>query len=209
MSPIKLYGFTYSGHSHRVRLFLELLRLPYEWIEVDLKRGDQKQAAFLAMNPFGQVPVIDDQGEFIADSNAILVYLAGRYGRHGGWWPDDALTLARIQRWLSLAAGPLAYNLAAARVAVLFKAPINVADLLPRAAQLLARFEQTLQRTPFLTGDQISLADIANYTYVAHAPEGGIALEPYPAVQAWLRGMEALPGFVGMPAYPVAASAPA
>ena len=80
MHAIKLYNFPRSGHAHRIELMLSLLQLPTELIFVDLAKGAHKQADFLALNSFGQVPVIDDQGVVLADSNAILVYLAHKYG---------------------------------------------------------------------------------------------------------------------------------
>lgn len=78
--PIKLYNFPLSGHAHRVELMLSLLELPTELLFVDLANGAHKRPEFLAINPFGQVPVIDDGGTVISDSNAILVYLAKKYG---------------------------------------------------------------------------------------------------------------------------------
>ena len=88
--PIKLYRFALSGHAHRAELFLSLLRLPFESIDVDLTKGEHKRPEFLAMNPFGQVPVIDDGGNIVADSNAILTYLALCYG-DASWLPRDPL----------------------------------------------------------------------------------------------------------------------
>ncbi|WP_199918422.1 glutathione S-transferase family protein, partial [Pseudomonas veronii] len=100
---IKLYGFPLSGHSHRVELMLSLLSLPSEFILVDLKQGAHKTAEFVdTINPFGQVPAIDDNGTVLADSNAILLYLASKYG-NGQWLPSDPLGQARVQRWLSAA----------------------------------------------------------------------------------------------------------
>ena len=107
--PIKLYRSVISGHSHRVELFLSLLGLPFECVDVDLVAKGHKTPAFLAMNAFGQVPVIDDGGTIISDSNAILVYLAKKYG-NGRWLPADPLGEARVQRWLSVAAGQVAFG---------------------------------------------------------------------------------------------------
>ena len=115
MNPIKLYHFPLSGHAHRVQLMLSLLGLPVEVVFVDLAKGEQKQADFLAINAFGQVPVIDDDGMVLADSNAILVYLASKYGK-GHWLPTDPVGVARVQRWMSVAAGPLHAGPAAARL---------------------------------------------------------------------------------------------
>ena len=107
-SPIRLYRHALSGHAHRVELLLSLLGLPHELIDVDLLAGAQKSPEFLAKNPFGQVPVIEDGPLTLADSNAILVYLASRYDEPRRWLPTDPVAAAQVQRWLSVAAGPQA-----------------------------------------------------------------------------------------------------
>ncbi|MBY4870116.1 glutathione S-transferase [Burkholderia sp. Bp9017] len=196
--PIRVYSFPLSGHAHRARLFLALLGLPCEIVDVDLAAGAQREPAFLALNPLGQVPVIDDDGTVIADSNAILVYLAKRYG-DAHWLPDDAPGAAAVQRWLSYAAGPIASGPAAARLVTVFGAALDHDAAKRTAAKVLAVIDGELAGKPFAAGAQPTIADIAAYTYIAHAPEGGVSLEPYPHVRAWLARVEALPGFVGMP----------
>lgn len=176
---------------------LSLLDLPHELVEVDLAKGAHKAPAFLALNAFGQVPVLEHGDARIADSNAILVYLAGRWGA-ASWLPSDPLGAAAVQRWLSVAAGPLAYGPAAARRANVFGGPPPDAELLARSHALLAVMDAALAAQPYLATARPSIADLANYTYVAHAPEGGVSLEPYPAVRTWLARIEALPGFVPM-----------
>ncbi|MGM8063054.1 glutathione S-transferase family protein [Vogesella indigofera] len=195
--PVKLYTFPLSGHAHRVRLALSLLQVPTELIEVDLRKAEHKQPAFLQLNVFGQVPVIDDNGTVIADSNAILVYLARKYG-NSDWLPTDAAGEAAVQRWLSVAAGLLAFGPAAARMVTVFGAGFNPDEVIGRAHNLLKVMDAELARRPFLIGAKPSIADIANYTYIAHAPEGNVALDAYPHIHAWLRRIEALPGFVAM-----------
>jgi glutathione S-transferase len=195
--PIKLHRFFLSGHSHRVELFLSLLGLPYERVDVDLAAGAHKQPAFLAMNPFGQVPVIQDGELTLADSNAILVYLASKYG-DGQWLPRDPVAAAAVQRWLSVAAGPIAFGPAKARRAILFKAPIDTTEAIALAHELFAVMDAELKNRAFLTGNTPTIADLANYTYIAHAPEGNVSLEPYPHLRGWLQRIEALPGFVPM-----------
>ena len=198
-AAIKLYGFPLSGHSHRVELMLSLLGLPTEFILVDLKQGAHKAADFLAtINSFGQVPAIDDNGTVLADSNAILVYLASKYGK-GQWLPSDPVGQARVQRWLSAAAGQLHVGPASARLAVVFGAEVDTVNAISRAHGLLYLVEQQLSQSRFLASEQPSIADIAFYTYIAHAPEGNVSLADYPQVRAWLASIEALPGFVGMP----------
>lgn len=195
--PIKLHRFFLSGHSHRVELFLSLLKLPYELVDVDLAANAHKQPAFLAMNAFGQVPVIQDGEVTLADSNAILVYLANTYDA-GQWLPRDPVAAANVQRWLSVAAGPVAYGPARARLATLFKAPVPAEDAIAQAQGLFAVIETLLNASPFLAGNTPTIADIANYTYIAHAPEGNVSLDPYPNLRGWLQRIEALPGFVPM-----------
>lgn len=194
--PIKLHRFALSGHCHRVELFLSLLGLPWQAVEVDLPGREQKTPAFLALNAFGQVPVIEDDGIVVADSNAILVYLARRYG-DSTWMPADPAGAAAVQRWFSVAAGPLAYGPAAARVSRLFRNKDDT-DAVARSHEMLAVMEGELAKRPFLAGAAPSVADIANYTYVAHAPEGGVDLVGYPFVRDWLARIESLPGFVPM-----------
>ncbi|MEO6147788.1 MAG: glutathione S-transferase [Sulfuriferula sp.] len=195
--PIKLHRFFLSGHCHRVELFLSLLKLPYELVDVDLAAKAHKQPAFLAMNLFGQVPVIQDGETTLADSNAILVYLASKYDA-GQWLPRDPVAAAIVQRWLSVAAGPLAFGPATARLATLFKAPVNAEEAIARANNLFAVMETELKTSPFLAGNTPTIADITNYTYIAHAPEGDVSLDPYPSLRSWLQRIEALPGFVPM-----------
>ena len=198
LQPIKLHGFSLSGHSHRVELFLNVLGLPYEMLPVNLAKDAQKQPAFLSLNRFGQVPVIEDGEVVLADSNAILVYLATRYGEEQ-WLPRDALGAARVQRWLSVAAGPVAFGPAAARRITVFKAQLDAAEVARVANELFTVMESELQNAAWLAGDTPSIADLANYAYIAHAPEGNVSLQPYPQVRAWLARVEALPGFIPMP----------
>jgi glutathione S-transferase len=193
--PIKLYRMPLSGHCHRVELFLSLLQLPYQTVEVDLGAGAHRTPEFLRRNPFGQVPVIEDGEVTLADSNAILVYLEGRYAP-GSWLPREPLAAARVQRWLSVAAGPLAFGPAAARLIRLFGSPQNPSDAIGLAGNLFQVMEQELASRAFLAGATPTLADIANYSYAARAPEGGVSLEAYPNLRAWLARIEALPRFL-------------
>jgi glutathione S-transferase len=197
MNPIRLYQHPLSGHAHRVRLFLSLLELPCEEVMIDFLKAEQKQPDFLALNPFGQVPVIQDGDLTLADSNAILTYLALRYDKSGRWLPRDPVGAAQVQRWLSLAAGPLVNGPGNARVSVLFKRPQD-----PRcseiAANLFQKMDSHLAAQAFLAAGHPTIADIAMHTYTSHAPEGGVSLEPYPHLRAWLQRVEALPRYISM-----------
>jgi glutathione S-transferase len=202
--PIRLHTYFISGHAHRAELFLSLLGLPVEKTEVDLVRDENKSPAFLALSPLGQVPAIQDGDVTLFDSNAILVYLALRYDADGRWLPRDPVGAARVQQWLSLAAGQLVSGPARARANAIFKRPAD-----PRcpdiAAALFAHMEAHLATHTFLAAVTPTIADVALYSYTAHAPEGGIALEPYPRLRDWLARVEALPGFVDIPREPAAA----
>lgn len=203
---LRLHRFQLSGHCHRVQLLLSLLQLPYQLVEIDGAAGAHKTPAFLAMNRFGQVPILEDGDLVIADSNAILVYLVEKYAGPE-WRPESPARAAAIQRWLSVAAGPLAFGPAAARAVLLFQAPHDLQSARMRAHALLAVMESELTERRFLAGDTVSIADLANYAYVAHAPEGGVSLEAYPHIRAWLAAIEALSGFIPMRRSPVAALA--
>jgi glutathione S-transferase len=205
--PIRVYRFPLSGHSHRVELFLSLAGLRFELVDVDLPKGAHKIPDVLAKNPFGQVPVIEDGDTVLADSNAILVYLATRYYTARHWLPTDAVAAAHVQQWLSVSAGQLASGPNAARLAKVFGVTLDHARAVAIATELFAVLERHLATRRFLVDDAPTIADVAVYTYTAAAPEGGIALEPYRHVRAWLARIEALPGFVPMRRAPLAAAA--
>jgi len=189
-----LYYHPLSGHSHRVRLLLSLMNQPVELVEVDILRGEQKTNEFLKMNSLGQIPVLRDGDVVLGDSNAILIYLARKY-RRGDWLPEDPVGAAHVQRWLSIAAGELAYGMAAARRTRLFSAKPIPEEVTSRSYALLNVLDSELEMRDWLTGTP-TLADIALYAYVARAPEGGIDLTDYPYVQSWLCRIESLPHFV-------------
>jgi glutathione S-transferase len=199
---LRLHRFRLSGHSHRAELFVSLLGMKADLVDVDLAGGAHKRSDFLALNPFGQVPVLEDEDVVIADSNAILVYLATRYDPSGRWLPRDAARTALVQRWLSVAAGPVAHGSAAARLAAVFGADIDVPRAQATAGRLHTLLDDHLQRQPYIAGEGPTIADVALYSYTAKAPEGGVSLEPHPDLRAWLARIEALPGFVPMPDAP-------
>lgn len=195
--PIRLYRHALSGHCHRVELLLELLHLPYELVDINLQKGEHKTLEFLKLNPFGLLPVIDDNGTVVADSAAILIYLARKYGGQH-YLPETPEAAAAVQRWLAVAAGPLASGPAAARVAMLFNKPIDTERVQQIAHDLLQVMEQWLTTHAFLAAEHETLADLAFYAYVAHAPEGNVSLAAYPHVRQWLSRIEELPDFVPM-----------
>jgi glutathione S-transferase len=205
---IRLNRFALSGHCHRVELFLSLLGLPFEAADIDLMKGAHQTPEFLAKNPFGQVPVMEDGGTVLSDSNAILVYLALSHDPAGAWLPRDPLPAAQVQQWLSVAAGPLTYGPNDARLAKLFGVPLDYERASGISLRLYQVLDPHLSTRAFLVGEAPTIADIAIYSYTALAGEGGISLEEYPHIRQWLARIEALPGFVPMPrSQPAAATA--
>ncbi|PWE34011.1 glutathione S-transferase [Maritimibacter sp. 55A14] len=204
-APITLYRHEKSGHCHRVELMMALLDLPYETVELDMANGAHKMPAFLKLSPFGLVPAIEDNGITLSDSNAILVYLARRYSAGIEWLPEDPLAAAEVQAWLSVAAGEIANGPCAARLVTVFGASLDHEDAVEKSHNLFRVIDRILSARAFLAGDAITIADVAGYSYIAHAPEGGVSLDPYPAIRTWLSRIEALPNFRGMARSPLPA----
>lgn len=193
---MKLYYYPLSGHAHRAALFLSLAGITHELIEVDLAAGVHRQPEFLALNAFGEVPVLDDNGTIIADSLAILVYAARKVGP-SHWLPTDPVVEAQVQRWLSVSAGKIAYGACAARLITVFGAPFAADEVIGRAHATLVVMEQTLEEQRWIAGtEDPTIADIALYSYVERAPEGNVNLSGYPRILAWLHQIEALSGFL-------------
>lgn len=203
---MKLYHHPMSGHSHRARLFLSLLGVPHELILVDLSKGAHKAPDFLKLNPFGQVPVLDDDGTIVTDSVAILIYLAKKLQR-SDWLPEEPLAAAKVQKWLSVAAGEIAYGPAAARLITVFGAGFRPDEVLTRAHNVLKLIDAELAQRDFVAAKAPTIADVALYSYISSAPEGNVDLSGYPHVRAWLARIEALPGFVEFQKTPVGLAA--
>lgn len=204
-TPIKLYRTPKSGHCHRVELMLAFLNLPYETIDLDMANGAHKAPDFLKISPFGLVPAIDDGGYTMADSNAILVYLVQTYAKGSDWMPSDPKEAAEVQRWLTIAADNIYSGPCAARLVKVFNAPLDHEAAVNKAHDIFKIIDAHLDGRDWLTTDKITLADVAVYSYTAHAPEGAVSLDPYPNIQAWIKRVEAHPGFVAMATSPALA----
>lgn len=204
-NAVRIHSFPLSGHAHRVVLFASLAGINHEVLNVDLANGAHKSPEYLAKNPAGQVPMIEDGDVVISDSNAILVYLARKYAP--SYIPNGPVAEAEVQKFLTLAAGELAFGPAAARLINVFKAPLDVDFTHATAAKVLGKLEAHLEGRNFLVGEAPTIADVAIYSYTAHAPEGDVSLEAYPNVRRLLANIEALNGFVSMQSTPVGLSA--
>jgi glutathione S-transferase len=195
---LTLYEFPMSGNCHKVRLLLSLLGLQYSSIVLDRESQEQKSPDFILKNPYGQVPVLQDDELVIRDSQAILVYLAKRYG-DANWLPDDAAELAQVMGWLSTAANEVTRGPNALRLLHKFGRVINESEAQQITNSLLTLMQMRLSQHDWLALEHISIADIAMYPYIALAGEGGMQVDDYPSVTDWLSRIQALSGYVGMP----------
>jgi glutathione S-transferase len=201
--PIKFYTMSLSGHAHRVELLLRALGLEYQAIEVDLIAREHKSEAFLAINPLGQVPAIDDKGKVIWDSTAILTYLCLTYDVKETFLPRDPALFAEVIIWLGKASGPVAFGLATARRINLFKAPLDISAAHQISHDFLSAMNARLTEREWLVGEVLSIADMACYAYVAHAPEGGVDLRPFEHITDWIARFETQSFFKPLPKSPV------
>ena len=204
MSRPTVYGMSSSGNCYKVRLLLEQLRTPYDWIEIDTRSGRTRSAEFLARNPNGRVPLLElAPGRYLAESGAILCYLA----EGTPFWPQDRLERAEALQWMFFEQYSHEPYIAVARFICAFL-PAGDARrqelprLHERGAAALAVMERHLAQRPFLVADTYSIADIALYAYTHAAHDGGFELAAYPAIGKWIALVEAQPRFVRMPAAP-------
>jgi glutathione S-transferase len=204
MSDHTVYGMSSSGNCFKVRLLLEQLALPYRWIEIDVRDGTTRSSEFLARNPTGAVPVLEiGTGEYLAESGAILYYLA----EGTPFWPGDRRARAEVLRWMFFEQYSHEPYIAVARFICAFlpREHVRRADLprlQERGARALDIMEQHLRQHEFLAAGRYSIADIALYAYTHAAGDGGFDLSRYPSIGAWLRRVESQPRHVRMPSAP-------
>ena len=198
---ITLFNTEISGNCYKIRLMLALLGLDYDTQNINLRAGEHKTEAYLAHNPFGLVPLLKDGELYIRDSQAILVYLAKAYGDEN-WLPNNPLHAAQVTAWLSTAANEVARGPAALRAHYLFGKSINVDEAEKITANLLSIVNNHLAQQSWLVGDNITIADLAIYPYLALAHEGNIELSAFKHLNQWLARIAMLEGFIGMPGIP-------
>lgn len=193
-----LYDLELSGNCYKIRLFAALADIELELEPVDLPGGAHKRSPFIDLNPWGQVPLLRDGDVVLRDSQAILVYLARQYGGHQ-WWPDAAVHQGDVMQWLSTAANEVHNGPNVARLVDKFDYPLDKAHAQAVSARLLPLIDQHLSHHDWLALGRPTIADCAVFPYVALGWEGGITLEPYPAIGAWMERIKALPGYITMP----------
>ncbi len=195
---MKLYDLTLSGNCYKVRLFAALAGIPLEIVPVDFLAGEHKRPPLIELNPWGELPILVDGEVALRDSQAILVYLARRYAGEA-WLPGDPAAMAEVVQWLSTAANEVQNGPGAARLVDKFGYDLDKTDTLRRAARILPLIDARLADRDWLALDRPTIADCAVLPYVALAPEGGVALDDFPHIRAWIARVKALPGFVPMP----------
>lgn len=193
---MKLYLLGASGNAYKVRILLSLLNVPYEKVVIDTEKKENKQPAFLKLNPRGEVPVIEDDGTVIWDSAACLAYVARKYGGEK-WLPSTPKEMAEVMQWLALAASEIQFGLQYGRRGVRqgrwTAGTLEQCQATGRVA--LGAMEGRLKNHQWLALDRPTIADVACFPYVETAPEAKVPLESYPGVVAWLARCKALPGW--------------
>ena len=200
MDPFKLYGDSRSGNCYKAALILSLTGRTFEWIETDVMRRATRTPEFLAMNPNGRVPLLQlPDGQYLAESNAMLLYLS----EGSQYLPGDAYERALVYQWLFFEQYSHEPFIAVARFIVKLagreiEEAARLKILREKGHEALSVMETALVSHPFLAGDQFSVADIALFAYTHTAEDGGIDLSPWPAVRRWLGRVEAIPNFLSM-----------
>lgn len=192
MSGYKIYGDCVSGNCLKVKWTVDLLGVPYEWIETSVLKGETRKTDFLAINPSGQVPVlVTPKGKALSQSNAIILYLAEKEG--GGLIPEKPFARAKVYEWLFWEQYSHEPYIAVRRFQ---KAYLGTPDdrldpkLMERGIGALTRMEHQLTEELYIAGDEFTLADIALVAYTRLAHEGGFDLNAFPAVKAWVARVE-------------------
>jgi len=197
---MKIYADINSGNCYKLALLCTLLDIKHEWIEVDILKGETQTSDFLAKNSNGKIPLLEtDDGQFLAESNAILNYLASGSRLQ----PDDVMQQALVLQWQFFEQYSHEPFIAVARYINRYlglpkEREAEYQSLQAGGHKALAVMEKQLCETDYLVGKQLSIADISLYAYTHVAHEGGFSLAQYPAITAWLKRIEAQTRFVSM-----------
>jgi glutathione S-transferase len=192
-----LHGSFRSGPTYKVGLMLSLLGEPFDYEHVNMREGEHKRPAYLAKQRFGQVPLLvdNDNGRHLCQSASILEYLADRSGRFGGASLDERIRAREWMFWDFDRLAPHVYRPRAARAGFRQFDPAVLAQHETDAKAALKVLDEHLAGRDWTVGDGPTVADIDLYGVVAYAPEGGYDVTAYGNLSAWMRRVEALPGF--------------
>jgi len=201
LESVTVHGMSTSGNCHKVRLLLEQLGRPYDWVEVDSANGATRTPEYLAKNPNGKVPMLERaDGGILVESDAILYWLA----EGTPLLPADAWQRAQALSWLFFEQYSHEPYIAVARF-IRGWTPLDsprradLPRLVERGGQALAVMEKHLQGACWFTGPEYGVADIALFAYTHCADDGGFDLSSYPRITDWLARVRATPAFVPMP----------
>ncbi len=195
---MKLYDLDVSGNCYKVRLYSALTRTPLSIVSVDYQGNEHLQEPLICINPWGEIPILEDDGFVVRDSQAILCYLAKRQ-HDNRMLPADPKGFAHVMSWLSVAANEIHHSLEAMRLFHRFSVQLDEPLARSRSVKVLRLLDRHLSGQHWLVGCDATLADIAVFPYVALAHEGKIDIAPYRHVAHWAKRISELPGFVPMP----------
>ena len=195
---MRLYDLEPSGNCYKVRLMCAFLGVPLELVPVDFMAGAHRKPPLIDLNPFGEIPILDDDGFIVRDSQAILVYLARKYGGEA-WLPTGPADMARVMEWVMAGENETMRGPGDARLHDKFGYKLDVNLAREKAARILGLMESHLAKNNWLALGRPTIADIACMPYVGVGHEGGVPLTYYPNIRAWISRIKALPGFVTMP----------
>ena len=195
---IKLYDFELSGSCYKIRLLMNILNVKYDKVNVDFVNKEHRSDKYLKLNPFGSIPIFEEDGVLLRDSAGMLVYLAKKYDKKNTWYPEDPATQGHIQEWLATGSEGI-MNSAAARLVKILNYPLDLPSLQTKANATFKIMDAHLANRQFLAADHATIADIACFPSTAMAGEGGIDLKPFQIAY------QRVPGFIPMPGIPAAA----
>lgn len=195
---IRLHDSELSGNCYKVRLLLNMLSVPYEKVNVDFVNRQHESPSYLELNPFGDLPILEDGSLRLQNAQAILTYVARKYDVLGVWYPFGAEGSSRIHQWLAIASGDL-LNLARARLAKVFHYPYNLGDLHEYSRRVLTILDAHLANRKWLELGRPTIADVACFPHVALANEAGLSLSSFEYVSEWVERFKTIPGFIVMP----------
>jgi glutathione S-transferase len=200
---VTLYDFELSGSCYKIRLLMHILDVKNKLVNVDFVNKEHRTEKYLKLNPFGSIPIFEEDGLLLRDSAGMLVYLAKKYDKKNYWYPDDAASQALIQQWMATGGSDI-MNSAAARLVKILNYQLDLESLQTKAKATFKIMDAHLANRQFLALDHPTIADIACFPYTAMAGEGGIDLAPYPNILKWIDRMKRVPGFIPMPGIPAA-----
>ncbi len=195
---MKLYNAEFSGNCYKVRLLLSLLDIDREIVPIDIINKEHKSPKYLSKNPLGELPALEDGAHTLRDSQAILVYLAKKYGKDV-WLPNNAKEMALVTQWLSTACNDIARGPMDARAHYKFKFDVDIKKAREKSISILTVIDKHLAAREWLELNRATIADIACFPYIALAHEGNISLEPYTNIQKWIGNIKKLPNYIPMP----------